>query len=136
VSEPALELNTEQVSADDLVAAVHWDGRGLVPCITQSLEGPVLMLAWMNETSLRRTIDEGTMWYWSRSRNELWHKGATSGNTQLLRSLRLDCDGDTLLAVVTQTGSGACHVPGEISCFHRELETHTRTAAQSVGADR
>lgn len=120
MSQSVLDVPAEQIAPDDLIDTVRWDDRGLVPCITQARDGAVLMLAWMNAESLRRTIDQGTMWYWSRSRAEMWHKGATSGNTQKLLSLRVDCDGDTLLAIVDQHGSGACHVPGQLSCFHRQ----------------
>ncbi|HXB64544.1 MAG TPA: bifunctional phosphoribosyl-AMP cyclohydrolase/phosphoribosyl-ATP diphosphatase HisIE [Solirubrobacteraceae bacterium] len=102
-----------------------YDERGLVPCVVQDWEsGEVLMLAYMNEEALRRTRDTGELHLWSRSREQLWHKGATSGNIQAVRALRLDCDGDTLLALVEPAGP-ACHT-GERTCFHRgELEPPT-----------
>src|ERR671934_2683632 len=101
---------------------IAYDERGLVPCIVQDWRtGEVLTLAYMNAESLRRTRETGEMHFFSRSRQELWHKGATSGNTQAVRSIRYDCDGDALLALVEPAGP-ACHT-GERTCFHRgELE--------------
>ncbi len=93
-----------------------WNDQGLMPVITQDADsGEVLMLAWMNAAALELTLTSGDVVYWSRSRRELWHKGATSGNTQQLVEARLDCDGDTLLLRVHQTG-GACHT-GRRNCF-------------------
>lgn len=95
-----------------------YDERGLVPCVVQDWNsGEVLMLAYMNETALARTRETGELHLYSRSREELWHKGATSGNVQLVRALRADCDGDTVLALVEPAGP-ACHT-GERTCFHR-----------------
>jgi phosphoribosyl-AMP cyclohydrolase / phosphoribosyl-ATP pyrophosphohydrolase len=104
---------------DDQVA---YDERGLVPCVVQDWSsGEVLMLAYMDKQALARTRETGELHLWSRSRQEPWHKGATSGNVQQVRALRLDCDGDTVLALVEPTGP-ACHT-GERTCFHRgELE--------------
>jgi phosphoribosyl-ATP pyrophosphohydrolase/phosphoribosyl-AMP cyclohydrolase len=101
---------------------IVYDERGLVPCIVQDwASGEVLTLAYMNALALERTRATGELHLWSRSRQELWHKGATSGNTQALRALRLDCDGDAVLALVEPAGP-ACHT-GERTCFHRgELE--------------
>jgi phosphoribosyl-ATP pyrophosphohydrolase/phosphoribosyl-AMP cyclohydrolase len=101
---------------------IVYDERGLVPCIVQDWSsGEVLTLAYMNARALERTRATGELHLWSRSRGELWHKGATSGNTQALRALRIDCDGDALLALVEPAGP-ACHT-GERTCFHRgELE--------------
>jgi phosphoribosyl-ATP pyrophosphohydrolase/phosphoribosyl-AMP cyclohydrolase len=97
---------------------VAFDDRGLVPCVVQDWRtGEVLMLAYMNEEALRRTRETGQMHFFSRSRQELWHKGATSGNTQVVRAIRYDCDGDALLALVEPAGP-ACHT-GERTCFHR-----------------
>lgn len=94
--------------------------QGLLPVIVTDVETKeVLMLAYMNEESLKKTLASGQMWYWSRSRQELWHKGATSGHFQYLQELKVDCDADTLLAVVKQIGA-ACHT-GEHSCFYRTL---------------
>jgi phosphoribosyl-AMP cyclohydrolase len=93
----------------------------LLPAIAQdAVTGEVLMLAWMNLDSLALTIDTGRATYWSRSRNEIWIKGATSGHTQTVRTIALDCDGDALLLRVDQVG-GACHT-GARSCFHQPLE--------------
>jgi phosphoribosyl-AMP cyclohydrolase / phosphoribosyl-ATP pyrophosphohydrolase len=97
---------------------IAFDDRGLVPCVMQDWRtGEVLTLAYMNAEALERTRATGEMHFWSRSRGELWHKGATSGNTQKLRALRIDCDGDALLALVEPNGP-ACHT-GERTCFHR-----------------
>jgi phosphoribosyl-ATP pyrophosphohydrolase/phosphoribosyl-AMP cyclohydrolase len=97
---------------------IQFDERGLVPCIAQDWRtGEVLTLAYMNAQSLRLTRESGEMHYFSRSRQELWHKGATSGNTQALREIRYDCDADALLALVEPRGP-ACHT-GERTCFHR-----------------
>ncbi len=100
--------------------ALRWDDRGLLPAIVQQHDTrDVLMLAWMNPDSLRRTLETGETWFWSRSRGELWHKGATSGNTQRVLEVRFDCDADTLLVLVDTAGP-ACHT-GERSCFFRVL---------------
>jgi phosphoribosyl-AMP cyclohydrolase len=97
---------------------VAFDDRGLVPVIAQDVDtGEVLMLAWANREALARTLEEGRMVYWSRSRGELWRKGDTSGHTQHWEELRVDCDGDVVLARVHQEGA-ACHT-GEHSCFFR-----------------
>jgi phosphoribosyl-ATP pyrophosphohydrolase/phosphoribosyl-AMP cyclohydrolase len=104
--------------AERIDEQVVYDRDGLVPCVVQDWStGEVLMLAYMNEQALRRTRDTGELHLWSRSRGEQWHKGATSGNVQAVRALRVDCDGDTLLALVEPAGP-ACHT-GERTCFHR-----------------
>jgi phosphoribosyl-AMP cyclohydrolase len=96
------------------------DSTALIPAIAQDAStGEVLMLAYMNSQSLAATLATGRATYWSRSRNELWEKGATSGHTQLVHSISLDCDGDALLLKVEQSGA-ACHT-GQKSCFHRSL---------------
>jgi phosphoribosyl-AMP cyclohydrolase / phosphoribosyl-ATP pyrophosphohydrolase len=96
---------------------IRYDERGLVPCIVQDWRtGEVLTLAYMNAEALNKTRETGEMHFWSRSRDELWHKGGTSGNTQTVKALRLDCDGDALLALVEPAGP-ACHT-GERTCFH------------------
>jgi phosphoribosyl-ATP pyrophosphohydrolase/phosphoribosyl-AMP cyclohydrolase len=100
---------------------VKWNDDGLVPVIVQdAVSKEVLMLAYMNRESLQKSLDSGETWFWSRSRSELWHKGETSGHTQLIESLRYDCDGDTLLALVRQNGA-ACHT-GAYSCFYRDAD--------------
>lgn len=101
-------------------AALAYDDRGLIPCIAQDLGSrTVLMMAWMNETAVRATLETGQVTYWSRSRARLWRKGESSGHTQRLVELRLDCDSDCLLALVEQTGP-ACHT-GRDSCFYTAL---------------
>jgi phosphoribosyl-AMP cyclohydrolase len=105
------------------LAGVVFDDRGLVPAIVQEQgTGQVLMLAWMNEESLRRTLETGRTWFWSRSRQEYWCKGETSGDRQWVREAYFDCDADTVLLVVEQEGRGACHT-GERSCFFRAFGT-------------
>jgi phosphoribosyl-ATP pyrophosphohydrolase/phosphoribosyl-AMP cyclohydrolase len=105
---------------DALLGSVKWDERGLVPAIVREADtGETLMLAYMSRESLARTLDTGYAVYWSRSRQELWKKGETSGCVQRVRSVSLDCDGDALLLHVEQTGN-ACHT-GERTCFHRTL---------------
>ncbi len=101
------------------VEEIRYDERGLVPAIVQDyLDGTVLMMAWMNQESLQKTLETQETWFWSRSRQEFWHKGATSGHIQKLRSIRYDCDSDALLVGVEQIGDIACHT-GERSCFHQ-----------------
>jgi phosphoribosyl-AMP cyclohydrolase / phosphoribosyl-ATP pyrophosphohydrolase len=104
------------------VEAIHFDEKGLVPCVVQDARtGEVLTLAYMNREALERTRASGETWFWSRSREELWHKGETSGNVQRVRELRWDCDADAILALVEPAGP-ACHT-GERTCFHNgELE--------------
>ncbi len=100
---------------------LKFDDRGLIPAIVQdNATGEVLMFAFMNAESLKRTLESGQVWFWSRSRQELWHKGATSGNTLAVREIRKDCDEDALLLKVDPAGP-ACHT-GERSCFYRELD--------------
>jgi phosphoribosyl-AMP cyclohydrolase len=99
---------------------IKWDDRGLIPAICQdATTGEVLMMAWMNAESLAVTKDSGHAWFWSRSRRELWHKGATSGNFLVVRQVLIDCDADVLLLKVDAAGP-ACHT-GERTCFYREL---------------
>ena len=100
---------------------INWDDRGLAPAIVQDSEtGEVLMVAWMNAEALRLTQSSREAWFWSRSRSELWHKGATSGNVMHVQEIRVDCDSDTLLLKVKPAGP-ACHT-GERSCFYQTLE--------------
>lgn len=101
--------------------ALSWDDRGLIPVVVQDADdGTVLMMAWANREALERTLAEGRMVYWSRSRRELWRKGDTSGHVQHWQELRVDCDADAIVARVHQAGA-ACHT-GERSCFYRTLE--------------
>jgi phosphoribosyl-AMP cyclohydrolase len=104
---------------EEELARVSFTGDGLVPAIVQdATDGAVLMLAWMNRESLVRTLETGRTWFWSRSRQEFWCKGETSGDRQYVRSVHYDCDGDVLLVVVDQEGAGACHT-GNRTCFFR-----------------
>lgn len=100
-------------------------GGGLLPAIAQCADtGEVLMLAYMNEESFRKTLETGEAHYWSRSRSQLWRKGGSSGHVQKVRALRLDCDSDAILLLVEQMGGAACHT-GFRSCFYRELKDGT-----------
>jgi phosphoribosyl-AMP cyclohydrolase len=108
-------------ASPEQLAAVKFDDHGLVPAIAQDVETrDILMMAWMNAESLRLTFEQGRMVYWSRSRQELWRKGDTSGDRQFVREAYYDCDGDVLLFLVEQEGKGACHT-GERSCFYRRF---------------
>jgi phosphoribosyl-AMP cyclohydrolase len=108
---------TEEASIDEL----KFDEQGLIPAVIQDVEnGDVLMVAWMNADAVRRTLESGRTWLWSRSRKELWRKGDTSGHVQHVREVRYDCDADTLLVRVVQEGA-ACHT-GNRTCFYRTLE--------------
>lgn len=103
------------------IAALKYDANGLIPAIVQHFSSrEVLMLAWMNAKSLQLTLETGTTWFWSRSRQEFWNKGATSGNIQHVQSIFTDCDADTLLVLVDPAGP-ACHT-GERSCFFRQVK--------------
>jgi phosphoribosyl-ATP pyrophosphohydrolase/phosphoribosyl-AMP cyclohydrolase len=118
--------NNEQAlyTLEELQTAIRWDDNGLVSTIVQDANTKdVLMLAYMNQDSLRQSINSGQTWFWSRSRNELWNKGATSGHTQKISWLRYDCDADALLVGVEQTGA-ACHT-GNTTCFYRQADIAT-----------
>ncbi|MDI6711888.1 MAG: phosphoribosyl-AMP cyclohydrolase [Anaerosomatales bacterium] len=113
---------------------LKFDERGLIPAVVQQHDtGEVLMVAWMDAEALRRTIETGTTWFWSRSRQEHWNKGATSGNVQHVKEIRYDCDGDTLLVLVEQVGV-ACHT-GARSCFFRTLMPAAPEQAEVSGGD-
>lgn len=115
---PVQQLPVDRIALDQ----VAFDDAGLVPTVVQQHDtGEVLMVAWMNRESLRLTLERGETVFWSRSRRELWHKGATSGNTQRLVDLRVDCDADVLLALVDAGDGPACHT-GERTCFHRTVD--------------
>ena len=110
------------ISPDAFLSAITFDANGLVPVVAQDAKtGDVLMVAWMNADALAQTLRTGDITYWSRSRKSLWRKGETSGHTQRLVEAYVDCDGDTLLLKVDQTGP-ACHT-GEPNCFFRKLAT-------------
>lgn len=111
---------------------LKFDERGLIPAIVQdAINGRVLMMAWMNAESLQLTLESGEAWFWSRSRSELWHKGATSGNVLRVRELRADCDGDTLLLRAEPAGP-ACHT-GKESCFFTPLTTASQEETPRAG---
>jgi phosphoribosyl-AMP cyclohydrolase len=100
---------------------VKWDDQGLVPAIAQDhATGQVLMMAWMNRESLQLTLQEGRVIYWSRSRGKLWRKGEESGNVQIVKEIRLDCDADVILLSVDQHGGVACHT-GRPHCFYKRM---------------
>ena len=107
----------------DALDEVSFGDDGLVVAIIQDVQSlAVLMVAYMNQESLRKTLETGRTWFWSRSRQELWCKGESSGDRQFVHSIHYDCDGDALLVIVDQHGRGACHT-GERTCFYRELAT-------------
>lgn len=102
--------------------ALRLDDAGLLPAVVQQHDtGEVLMVAWMDPEAIDRTLDSGQTWFWSRSRREYWHKGATSGNTQRVVEVRVDCDADVLLVLVDQGDGAACHT-GERTCFFRTID--------------
>jgi phosphoribosyl-AMP cyclohydrolase len=114
---------------------VVWDDKGLVPAIAQDAQtGQVLMQAWMNRDALLETVQSGRAVYWSRSRRRLWRKGEESGHVQLVREVRLDCDGDVVLLQVEQVGGIACHT-GRARCFFRRLEKESWVATERVLKD-
>ena len=116
------------------VDQIRYNEQGLVPAIAQDyLDGTVLMMAWMNQESLQKTLETGETWYWSRSRQELWHKGATSGHIQKVHSVRYDCDSDALLITIEQVGDIACHT-GERSCFHQVENSKVAPTADTLSA--
>ncbi len=117
----AVPTATPIASREEDLAQVTYNADGLVAAIVQEAgTGTVLMLGWMNETALRQTLETGRSWFWSRSRQEYWCKGETSGDRQWVREAYYDCDGDAVLLVVEQEGRGACHT-GEHSCFYRSF---------------
>jgi len=116
-----MPMTTPISATAEQLASVRYDGKGLVPAVCQEQStGDVLMVAWMNAETLRLTLSTGRMTYWSRSRQEVWVKGETSGERQWVREASYDCDGDTLLFKVEQEGGGACHT-GAHSCFFRRF---------------
>lgn len=122
------------VAADAVLEALAWNDAGLIPAIAQQYDtGEVLMLAWMNEATLRETLETGRVCYWSRSRGRPWRKGEESGHVQRLVELRVDCDGDTLLLRVDQAGP-ACHT-GRASCFYLTLSKDGGAVRTAVEID-
>ena len=119
----AMPVATPIATTAEALALVKYDSAGLVPAVVQDhADGEVLMMAWMNADTLAQTLESGRMVFWSRSRQEVWAKGETSGDRQWVREAYYDCDGDTLLFKVEQEGGGACHT-GERSCFYRSFGT-------------
>ncbi|WP_061810182.1 bifunctional phosphoribosyl-AMP cyclohydrolase/phosphoribosyl-ATP diphosphatase HisIE [Rossellomorea vietnamensis] len=115
----------------DWITSVKYDDKGLVPAIVQdAATKDVLTLAYMNETSLRKTVETGETWFYSRSRQELWHKGETSGNTQTVQNITWDCDQDALLVLVSKKGP-ACH-KGEDSCFHEKVFGEETSSKENI----
>ncbi len=125
---PAFVATPVPHTADEL-EAITYNADGLVAAIVQDAsDGAVLMFAWMNAESLARTLESGRTWFWSRSRQEFWCKGETSGDRQYVRGVRYDCDGDALLVTVDQEGAGACHT-GHRSCFFRAFGANAAEGA-------
>ncbi|HMG43031.1 MAG TPA: phosphoribosyl-AMP cyclohydrolase [Acidimicrobiales bacterium] len=119
-------------ATEEQLAQVSYNDDGLVPAIVQDHDsGQVLMMAWMNDETLRLTLAEGRTVFWSRSRKEVWRKGETSGDVQWLKGAYYDCDGDTLLLSVDQQGAGACHT-GERTCFFRSFGSTSTSTATSA----
>ena len=111
---------------------LRFNEAGLIPAVAQDwLDGAVLMMAWMNRESIERSLSSGEVHYWSRSRAELWHKGATSGHIQTLRGIRYDCDADVLLLSIEQSGDVACHT-GARSCFYEDGDERTAGGAEAL----
>ncbi|WP_456445921.1 phosphoribosyl-AMP cyclohydrolase [Thiolapillus sp.] len=124
----------ESVPLQEALAQIPWNADGLIPAIAQQHDtGEVLMLAWMNRAALEETLARGRVCYWSRSRQQLWRKGESSGQVQVLKEARLDCDGDTLLLLVDQTGP-ACHT-GRRGCFYNLVQGERLVVDQSVLID-
>lgn len=118
---PPTPTATPIVTSPEHLARIRYDAAGLVPAVVQEQgTGAVLMVGYMNDEALRRTLETGRTWFWSRSRGEYWCKGETSGDRQWVREAYYDCDGDTVLVVVEQEGRGACHT-GERTCFFRSF---------------
>jgi len=111
------------METNTLINEIKWNEKGLVPAIVQNNQSLEVLMMAMNADSLQRTRETGEAWFWSRSRQELWHKGATSGNTQKVIQIKVDCDGDTLLLFVNPAGP-ACHT-GARTCFYRSLDSNS-----------
>ncbi len=128
-------MSAAEPGEDGLLQSVRWDSQGLVPAIAQeAATGKVLMMAWMNRDALQATVSEGRAVYFSRSRGCLWRKGEQSGHVQLVREIRLDCDGDAILLQVEQRGGIACHT-GRHSCFFQRLDDGTWRVVEAVLKD-
>ncbi|MBE0485365.1 phosphoribosyl-AMP cyclohydrolase [Marinobacter sp.] len=130
-----MQDSTAKVEQLDWLTEIRWTDDGLVPAIAQDANnGDILMMAWMNQESLRLTVEEGQAVYWSRSRGKLWRKGESSGHQQVLKDIRLDCDADVILLKVEQKGGIACHT-GRRSCFYRSLKDGQWVSAEPVLKD-
>ena len=124
----------DSLPRDEVLGALPWNADGLLPAIAQQYDsGEVLMLAWMNRTALDETLRTGRVCYWSRSRQALWRKGESSGQVQMLKEMRLDCDGDTVLLKVDQTGP-ACHT-GRRDCFYNRVDKDRVVVDKAVQID-
>lgn len=129
-----ITTNGQQLTLEQAVQAIRWNADGLVAAVVQdAVSKDVLMMAYMNRESLARTAETGETWFWSRSRGELWHKGATSGHTQRVQAMALDCDGDTLLVKVIPAGP-ACH-NGTYTCFTNAVELPQTAGAAAAEAN-
>jgi phosphoribosyl-AMP cyclohydrolase len=134
MSDDVAPVDTTAARFAEVLAAIAFDDGGLVPAVAQQHDtGEVLMVAWMNRDAVRETLTSGRVCYWSRSRAALWRKGETSGQVQALVELRLDCDGDTLLLLVDQTGV-ACHT-GRRNCFFRAVREGALETIAEVQVD-
>mgnify|MGYP002700293174 CR=1 FL=1 len=121
----------QQLALEDIVDELSFDTNGLIPVVTQDIDSrEVLMLAWMNREAMEKTLVSGNVTYWSRSRQQFWLKGETSGHYQALQSMRLDCDGDAILCLVNQHGA-ACHT-GRQSCFYFDVNHATKSVSVLV----
>ncbi len=126
-------MNIEHIeeSIEELLAKLKFDAKGLIPAIAQDdRDGTVLMMAWMNAESITLTLQTGEIHYWSRSRSELWHKGATSGHIQKVKHFYYDCDADVVLIKIDQIGNIACHT-GQRSCFFKEVKIYDLNSQNS-----
>ncbi|MFN4955753.1 MAG: phosphoribosyl-AMP cyclohydrolase [Aphanizomenon sp.] len=117
-----IKIKFDLANTTEMIENLKFNEQGLIPAIAQDYyDGTVLMMAWMNAESIVKTLATGEVHYWSRSRSQLWHKGATSGHIQKLKELFYDCDGDTILVKIEQIGDQACHT-GARSCFFNSVE--------------
>ncbi|MFN6181397.1 MAG: phosphoribosyl-AMP cyclohydrolase [Dolichospermum sp.] len=117
-----IKIKFDLANTTEMIGNLKFNEQGLIPAIAQDYyDGTVLMMAWMNAESIVKTLATGEVHYWSRSRSQLWHKGATSGHIQKLKELFYDCDGDTILVKIDQVGDQACHT-GARSCFFNSVE--------------
>jgi phosphoribosyl-AMP cyclohydrolase len=117
-----IKIKFDLANTTEMIGNLKFNEQGLIPAIAQDYyDGTVLMMAWMNAESIVKTLATGEVHYWSRSRSQLWHKGATSGHIQKLKELFYDCDGDTILVKIEQIGDQACHT-GARSCFFNSVE--------------